>query len=750
MEELLERIKNTKKSLRKQEILHEFNNHNQHFDVEKQKEKFIKMTKSPYQFFLGSSYLFYNDISKISVPYQTVCWIHGNLNVNSFRIFKDEEGNAVFDVNHFHDGFKGSYFYDLLRMSVSILLYGDSLNLSKKEQKETIYQFLKGYYKQLKNFKKRKVDSSIVFTKKNTDGPVKKYLKRFEKSEEEILNKVTVINENNERVFILSDSLIELEEAEKETIFTALEQYFSSVEGEQLKVKDIVRKVNHDDIPSFGLDSYYILIEQEDNEEFVLVANEVCAPVPAYYLPINEWKQYEHEGERVVTIEKTVRNLEDPYLGYVTINEKHFYIQKLKYLKDLEISKAKKVQKVAKIMGKVTAKIHCSEDEKISGDILNEMVDLDEFYKQIMLIALPYKKRVYKDYKIYNKWIDDEYFDNDEGSHSDENTVVPTQYPDEVNVEQLTEEVEIVDEQIQENNAKPLNKESLESERKEQLENVEVVPVVEINEPINIESTSSEEKNAEGTLDSALVSSSLNEEVGEVKQESNSEVATSDEEIVEEAENSNIVSISSELENVEVELEEPKVEEEQENEATDILEIDDSQSEVTDVTEEVEQTTIERITLEEKDEVTEEPVQEVSQNIDHVAVEQNDESEISTRVENETVQEESVHDTVQQTTVDSENETTDAEIESEEEKTAQQQANVEISASIVEENEATEIEKEENVKVNPEGNHSKNETQQNKQNYQMKNRNSSPRSKGNRRPENKPRANQNSKNPTEK
>lgn len=733
MEALLERIKNTKKSLRKQEILNESNNQNQQLDVEKQKDKYIKMTKSPYQFFLGSSYLFYNDISKLSSPYQTACLIHGNLNINSFRVFKDEKGNAIFDVNYFHEGFKGSYFYDLLRMAVSILLYGDSLKLSKKEKKETISQFLKGYYKQLKKFQKGKADCSIVFTKKNTDGPVKKYLKKLEKNEEGILDDITSFNEENKRIFILSESLIEITGEERESILSAIEQYLSSINEEQLKIKDIVRKVEHDDIGSFGLDRFYVLVEDVDSEEFVLEVNEVCAPVPAYYLPINEWKQYEHEGERVVTIEKKVRKLDDPYLSYFTIDEKQYYVQKLRAFKKVEVSKVKKLQKAVKIMGKVTAKIHCSEDEKISTDILNEIADFDEFYKVIISLAIPYKKRVYKDYKIFSKWIDDEYFEHDE-IQSDENTIVLAQdismlYADESNNEQLTEEVE-TNEQTQKETEDSLNEESLAPETEEQSEELASIQVEEVEEQFNIEVISSEEE----TVEPNATSSSLNLEVAEAEIEPNSVTSTSDEE---KAEDSNVVSTSSDIESMEVELEEPNVEEAEQTNDTSVSE---NESEETEVTEVVEQSITEMIPLEEK-EAKEEPPK-----IDTATVEQNKESENLTQVVNETPKEENVHETEQQTTSDSEVETTEAEMEVEEVK-QEEQANVEISATIVEKNETTKSENEEKVELNPNENHSKNtngEKQQNKQNYQTKNRNTSPRSKGNRRTENKSRINQNS------
>lgn len=139
-----------------------------------------KNSESPFRFFRGSAYLFYYDITKIPFTFHTPVdkptWIQGDLHMENFGAFQNENGEIVYDVNDFDEGYIGSYLYDILRMSVSISLYCEEMGYSEVEQKGRIAEYLKAYYGQLSDLAKKKMTHTrLPLQKKIQKGQYEKF-----------------------------------------------------------------------------------------------------------------------------------------------------------------------------------------------------------------------------------------------------------------------------------------------------------------------------------------------------------------------------------------------------------------------------------------------------------------------------------------------------------------------------------------------------------------------------------------------
>lgn len=446
---MLERVKDTRMMLRKQmleTILNEFDEQCMNLDHGKRSEKYNQMTESPFRFFRGSAYLFYYDMTKIPFSFHTPedkpTWIQGDLHMENFGAFQNEEGEIVYDVNDFDEGYMGSYLYDILRMSVSIALYCDAQSLTEEQQEERIIQYLTAYYQQLKRFKKQKDDPfTLTFTKDTTKGPVRKVLKKLVKRQRDhLLKDITCINDEGQRVFAWSDEIQPLTEVEWATLETLSEAYFHSLDPEDKReqsyysIKDMARK-HGTGTASIGLDRFYILIEggKEANgiDDLVLEVKEVRIPIPAYFFAYNEkfWEAYEHQGERVVATQKAMHHLEDPHLGYLTIGDRHFYVrERSPYKKKVKANLLQTVEDMdstLEIMGKITAKIHARADVDAQNDlfaheseveILKAIGDeFETFCTQIVFAAMSYKEQVKGDYELFCRWVADEFAEEEVG-----------------------------------------------------------------------------------------------------------------------------------------------------------------------------------------------------------------------------------------------------------------------------------------------------------------------------------------------
>ncbi|MET1031851.1 DUF2252 domain-containing protein [Domibacillus tundrae] len=437
IENWMAEVQKTRRALRSnilETVLNEFDSRITGLSHDKRKNKYRQMAENPFRFFRGSAYLFYYDVTKIPFSFHTPddkpTWIQGDMHVENFGAFQNSEGDIVYDANDFDEGYMGSYVYDLLRMTVSIALYCEQYGFGDAEERMRV--FLEAYYKQLKKFVKGKEDPiTLFYTEHNTKGPIRKVLKKLEKRDSTRLLEQWTVKEDSTRTFDLSEELTPVTQKEQEKIEAVWHAYISSLDdadrkkSEFYEIKHIVRR-HGSGTASIGLDRYYILIEGkqeciEQLDDLILEMKEVRAPVPAYFMPYNEefWLKYSHQGERVVTTQKAMHHYDDPLLGYVTIDNRHFYVRERspykKRIKPEDIENEKEFDKVLDVFGGIAAKIHARADVDIAHSLLDyhseeEILnaigeDFDAFSEQLVFMSMAYKERVKQDYVLFCGWL---------------------------------------------------------------------------------------------------------------------------------------------------------------------------------------------------------------------------------------------------------------------------------------------------------------------------------------------------------
>lgn len=421
--QLLKRVRETRVSMRKQQlylVFEDFDKECMQLTLDNRREKYAKMLESPFRFFRGSAYLFYSDLVKIPSIFHTSderpIWIMGDMHMDNFGAFENEAGQIVYDVNDFDEGYVGSYLYDIMRMSVSIALYMEEQKLSSSTQEKAIRQFATSYLKQLRRFKQGKDNpATLMFTKENTTGPIKKVLKKLEsKQRTNLVEDLTQIDEVGKRSFIWTEEVQKISEQEYTDIQATLPQY---------AIKDIAIKYGSG-TASIGLKRYYILVGANEackQEDLLLEMKEVRTAIPAYFLHYNErfWKHYAHQGARVVGTQKAMHHLEDPYLAYVTMNDTEYYIrERSPFKKKVKPKNYKAIEdyyETTEIMGKVAAKIHARADNDYSEliehqsekEILSTIGDYQAVFIDFLIHnAMAYKDIVNQDYQVFKQWIE--------------------------------------------------------------------------------------------------------------------------------------------------------------------------------------------------------------------------------------------------------------------------------------------------------------------------------------------------------
>lgn len=420
---VLDDVKNTRLLLRKQQletIFDQFDGQTMKLSKEQRIEKYKKMVESPFRFFRGTTYLYYYDTTKFSSVFHTPddrpTWIMGDMHMDNFGAFQNENGTIVFDVNDFDEGYVGSYLYDVMRMSVSIALYLDEQGFDEDVQQQAITSFLSQYIEQLKRFHKKIDDPmTLLFTEANTKGPIKRTLKKLAKRQRtHLVESITAINGDGAREFVWSDEIQPVDEVLVEKIVAELPDYH---------IKAIAVK-HGSGTASIGLERFYLLVDDQldasGSENLVLEMKEVRTAIPAYFFPYNEtfWAHYEHQGARVVGTQKAMHHLEDPHLAYITMDDKDYYIrERSPYKRKVKPKNYKSVEEymvTTGIMGQIAAKIHARADIDYSDvftyhseeEILNKIGKHTEvFIDNTRLQAMCYKELVYTDYELFSEWL---------------------------------------------------------------------------------------------------------------------------------------------------------------------------------------------------------------------------------------------------------------------------------------------------------------------------------------------------------
>lgn len=422
-------------------IFDEFDGSIMGLNPDKRAEKYRKMAQSAFSFYRGSSYLFYFDATRQYFPYHSASdrptWIQGDLHFENFGAFRSESGDIVYDVNDFDEGYVGSYLYDLLRMAVSIALVGRQLGYGEREQQDFMECYAQAYARQIRRFCSGKDNpGNFLIDEDAAKGPVKKLLRKLEKRRQgHFLEKVTA-QMQTDRVFLETTELAIPGAAEQEQLEKAWSFYTETVVARKLnedhyRIKDIAVK-HGSGTASIGLDRYYILIEggieQEGMDDTVLEVKEVRVPVPAYFMPYSEsfWQSFGHQGKRVAVTQQAMHHKADPYLGFLTMDGRDFYVRERspykKRLKLEDITCADDMTRVLEVMGSLTAKMHARADADVNKGILpyhseKEIAkamgpDADAFARYIAHWAYGYASQVERDYVMFAEWVQERFGDN--------------------------------------------------------------------------------------------------------------------------------------------------------------------------------------------------------------------------------------------------------------------------------------------------------------------------------------------------
>ncbi|KAF3883942.1 MULTISPECIES: DUF2252 domain-containing protein [Nostocales] len=393
--------------------------------------KMQKMKVSPFAFYRGTAHIFYRDMQTLPSSgfvnsSTSAIWLEGDMHLQNLGGMRDSNGNNVFDTTDFDEAYLGPYVWDLRRIAVSILLAAKENTLSSSDARDIVRTFLDAYLNKMSDFQGTDDERSYHLEQSNTNGVVKDLIQEVAgKSRSSLLNKYTLLNNSNRRVFQTTSKLQTVSGNTYSAIAAAMRHYIASIPSSKrysnsyYTLKDIRLKLGSG-TGSLGKYRYYLLIEGQssatDDDRILEMKQEgpsaVALAVPSL-LPSSIYE--EHEGKRVTIATKAMLSNTDPLVGYTTVSGVPFMLhEKSPYQVDFDcklLTTKSKFMDAMVYAGKVVAKNHAISDRDYNTAIVAVSVDKEvtditsgnkaAFKNEIVNFAVDYATQVDCDYTSF-------------------------------------------------------------------------------------------------------------------------------------------------------------------------------------------------------------------------------------------------------------------------------------------------------------------------------------------------------------
>jgi len=393
------------------------------------RQKFRKMASGPFAFYRGSACIFYADMERAEDRWAdertSRVWIQGDLHAENFGTYMDGDGVFVFDVNDFDEAYLGHFTWDIKRMAASVALLAWMKAISDADIASLIETYVRAYLEQVRYFVESDHDHEYALRLETTDGEIREILLKTRlNTRVDLLDKLTLIDENFERRFRRSPGVRDLDDAEWAKVHTAYKAYLDTIPDAKrfrsltYEVKDIVGRKGFG-IGSAGLPTYDILVEgptQALENDVVLSMKQGNVAAPSRIVRDERIEHYfKHHGHRTAVSQRALQAHADPWLGYTEIDGVGFVVSELSpYIEDLDwsdLTEPEQISPVLDYLGRATAKVHCvadkdsdptlvgfqTEDEIIEALSSNE----EKFVEEMVKFGTDYSEVVRDDHRLF-------------------------------------------------------------------------------------------------------------------------------------------------------------------------------------------------------------------------------------------------------------------------------------------------------------------------------------------------------------
>jgi len=401
-------------------VLNELENWNGKLPKATKGQKFKKMSNSEYIFFRGTNHLFWNFLSEKKYfeefdNEEAITWIIGDLHAFNFGTYLNDNGTLIYNINDFDESVQHLFFYDIIRMAVSIILVAKENKFNDTQIDEFVQKYIESYFDTLKNYTQTgKLSNEITVI--NAFGKLDEHMGHIleNKSRKKQLDDYTLIKQDNYSFDLSHSKLDPISEDEKHEILNAFEKYSSNLYEKHhfpenyFKVLDIAQRITSG-TGSYGLKRYFVLIQGDEEKwkQRILDVKMQEFSTPCRFIPKPEYNKYLNNGERYVKACKALSIHTDNHLGYILLNNKSFSIHERSpfksYFPTQILNTPTRFNKLTQQWATITATVHLRAGTLFNPDKIITNKEFPQLKKMILNTAFEYEKL---NASVYKKFID--------------------------------------------------------------------------------------------------------------------------------------------------------------------------------------------------------------------------------------------------------------------------------------------------------------------------------------------------------
>jgi uncharacterized protein (DUF2252 family) len=344
----------------------------------------------------------------------------GDAHVSNLGAFCGTDGNLVFDINDFDETIRGPFEFDVKRLATSLLLAGREAGIKRTARRDAVLHFLARYRESMQSFSAMPVlalaryqihrlgetdPMPAIFAQAERSTPQKAL-----KSLTELVGKKDSPSAGTRRFQTHPPLLTPIAPKEKEAVLAALTPYARTLQPErrhflaQYQPVDVAFKVVG--TGSVGLRDYCIYFDSPsrpgDIDPLFLQIKEETQSSWAPYLP--EGDHHTHQGHRAMDGQRAMQLTSDPFLGYTTIDGRHYLVRQLndhKAALDLDKLTADSLLGYADICGELFARGHARAGDAV--EIAAYIGSGNRFDNAILSFARAYADKTEQDWDHFKK-----------------------------------------------------------------------------------------------------------------------------------------------------------------------------------------------------------------------------------------------------------------------------------------------------------------------------------------------------------
>lgn len=311
--------------------------------------KYERMMESPFGFFRGAVPVMAADLSRLphTIIYNQIC---GDAHVRNLGAYAAPDGRLVFDINDFDETICAPFEWDIKRLATSIILAGREVGDKNALCQEAALACLRRYHKLIDTFAKMSIVALAHYQVHRLQHvtPVSEVLLKAERATPlHVLDQLTIpakkqgsgktkkrsASKPQPRIFKQDKPVLtRLTPAQAKPVLASLKKYEESLQPERQHFLSLYRPV---DVAfkvvgtgSVGLRDYVIYFEGNGAADplFLQIKEE---PKSAYAPYIKDIATKGHQGARVVHGQRAMQFQTDPFLGWTSIENRHYLVRQL-------------------------------------------------------------------------------------------------------------------------------------------------------------------------------------------------------------------------------------------------------------------------------------------------------------------------------------------------------------------------------------------------------------------------------------